>query len=115
MSRKYKLLACAALAFLVAGLIGLVWLTRSPAPVGSPYCAGAAQAANRGRAVQISNCAACHQQDRLQELVAKVRSLVTKTRPAAACPGAAQPASIGSKSCTACHRGASGELGIEQE
>lgn len=103
MSRKYKLLACAALAFLVAGLIGVVWLTRSPAPVGSPYCAGATQAANRGSAVQISNCAACHQQDRLQELVAKVRSLLTKTRPAAACPGAAQPASVGSKSCAACH------------
>jgi hypothetical protein len=103
MSRKYKLLACAALAFLVAGLIGVVWLTRSPAPVGSPYCAGAAQAANRGRAMQISNCAACHQQDRLQELVAKVRLLLTKTRPAAGCSGAAQTGQIGSKTCAACH------------
>jgi len=103
MSRKCKLLGCATLALLIAGL-SVGWLTRPSPPAASPFCQGAVQA-GLGKAAPTTNCAACHQQDRLQELVAKVRSLWTKTPPAATCPGAAQPAQIGSKACAACHAG----------
>src|SRR5262245_52411095 len=101
MSRKCKLLGCATLALLIAALI-VGWKTRSSPPAASPFCTGAAQA-GLGKAAPTANCAACHRQDRLQEFVAKVRSLWTKTAPAATCPGAAQPAHISSKACAACH------------
>ena len=105
MSRKQKLWTSAAFSILIASLMLFGWLSRSTAPTGSSFCAAAAGTTNHGKAALSANCAACHQQqqDRLQELVAKVRMLLTKARPAAGCPGAAQPAQIGSRTCAACH------------